>query len=42
LITFATQEFGIELDWSDESIRHVERIAAVLHDSYKGNTHRPS
>jgi hypothetical protein len=31
LVVLAKDSFGIELDYSDESIRQVERIAGVLH-----------
>jgi hypothetical protein len=34
LIDFATKN-GIQLDWSDDSIQRVERIAADLHEAYK-------
>src|SRR5262245_12419587 len=35
MIDFASQKFGIVLDWSDESMRHVEQIAVALHEIYK-------
>jgi len=35
MIDFANQKFGIALDWSDESMHHVEQIAVALHETYK-------
>jgi hypothetical protein len=32
---YAKQTYGIDLDWSDDSVQQVERIAALLHDDYK-------
>ena len=40
MIDYAKQTHGIDLDWSDDSVQPVERIAALLHDDY-GKT-RPS
>lgn len=31
-IDFAKSHFGVDLDWSDESIKEIERILGVLHD----------
>lgn len=33
-IDFARANFQIELDWSDESVAQVEKIAAGLHENY--------
>ena len=35
MIDYAKQTYGIDLDWSDDSVQQVERIAAVLHDEYE-------
>jgi len=35
MIDFAKTTFGIDLNWSDESIRQIETIAAALHEDYK-------
>src|SRR5262245_25957284 len=35
MVDYAKQTHGITLDWSDDSIRGIERIAGVLHDAYK-------
>lgn len=35
MVDYAKNEHEIELDWSDESVRQIERIAAVLHEEYR-------
>jgi hypothetical protein len=40
LIVDFAEKNGVQLDWSDDSIQHVERIAAELHESRKN--HRAS
>lgn len=37
LVDFAAQHFKITLNWSDESIREVEKIAAALHDDARSS-----
>jgi hypothetical protein len=34
MVDLARERFGISLDWSDNSIQQIERIAALLHDHY--------
>jgi hypothetical protein len=40
MIDYAKQTHGIDLDWSDDSVQQVERIAALLHNDYEKT--RPS
>ena len=35
MIDYAKQTYGIDLDWSDDSVQQVERIAALLHEEYQ-------
>jgi hypothetical protein len=35
MVEVAKKFYGIELDWSDESIRHVERIAEQIYTEFK-------
>lgn len=35
MIDYARERFGFELDWSDQSVQYVERIAETLHADYK-------
>ena len=35
LIDWARDQFGIHLDWSDDSIREIERIAGLAHEHYR-------
>jgi hypothetical protein len=37
MIDYAKDTHGIKLDWTDNSIRVVERIAGAFHDEYKKN-----
>jgi len=35
MIDYAKHSHGVDLDWSDDSVQQVERIAALLHDDYE-------
>ena len=35
MVDYAKDTHGIELDWSNDSVQEIERIAAVLHEEYK-------
>ena len=35
MVDYAKKQFGIELNWSDESIRQIEQIADTLHKAYE-------
>jgi hypothetical protein len=35
MVDYAKQAHGIGLDWSDDSIQQIDRIAGVLHGEYK-------
>jgi hypothetical protein len=37
MVDHARQVHGLEIDWSDDSVQQVERIAAVIHEEYKKN-----
>jgi hypothetical protein len=41
MVEVAKKFYGIELDWSDESIRHVERIAEQIYTDFKTSNPPP-
>ena len=41
MVEMAKTHFGVELDWSDESIRHIERIAEQTYTDFKTSNPPP-
>ena len=41
-IDMAKNQFGITLDWSDESIANVEKALALMHSSFISTKPRPT
>lgn len=37
MVDIANNNFGVALDWSDNSIKQIEQIAALLHENYVKN-----
>ncbi|MES2024113.1 MAG: hypothetical protein V4448_01020 [Pseudomonadota bacterium] len=41
-VEFAKKQFGVNLDWSDESMQQVEKILSKMHESYLATSPRPT